>query len=497
MARRARRIVHGILAAAAAWTGLNCLYVYFVLGGTAAFRIESAALIFAILAVAFTLAHGRIRQNEPGTAATEGRDAVDAAVKGTSFATLALAAAWLAVFVPLLSFPFLSDDYGFLASYRQLRDAVHPFEFFRPAFAALFAALGQWGSGSPVPFHAASFALHLACAACVYALASRLSRGPALVAAAVFLFNPAQGEAVLWASGLQEVLWTFFMLAALVCYTGARAVTGARIAATGGLVALALASKETAICALPLLVAVDGLAYDFRRGRGLWRAYLVVLVETLAYVIVRSRFVRTDSAFFVAPSRYFWKQMLVIPYEVFVHPWNRAAYAVPPAVVCCAALMLLLIVWLRAREATPSSLLGPVWIALSILPVYSLFYVGPDLAGSRYLYFAAAGFGLLVADTIGAIPGVRRHAIAATGALSAALLASLLLNLQPWREAADLVAEIESTVSAGEGPTDAIALWQSQHPPGLVLRNGVPDSYQGVWVFRNGYDDFVKRLAER
>src|SRR5581483_10373042 len=101
-----------------------------------------------------------------------------------------------------------------------------------------------------------------------------------------------------------------------------------------------------------------------------------------------------------------------------------------------------------------------------------------------YLYFGSAGFGILVADLLGRTPPVVRAA--AVSALAVVFGWSLAVNLRPWRAAADLVEAVREAVVADESPAPSIATLQVTHPPGLVLEDGIPESYQGVWVFRNG-----------
>jgi hypothetical protein len=403
---------------------------------------------------------------------------------------------WLAILAPRISYPFLSDDYGFLAAYRSVSDITRPFEFYRPAFASVFLLLARLGGGSPIPFHAAAFALHLASAWLVYRLARRLSSGPPLVAAAVFLLNPVQLEAVLWTSGLQELLWTFFLLAALVVWIGEERVSARRVGWTAVLVALALWSKETAICVVLLLPIIELAAFGTRRVRAAALAWGVVGAECACYLVLRRRAVTIDNTFFVRPSHYFFKQMLVTPYEVFIHPWNRTAINVPMSLLCAAALVALALVcavlW---RSASARSLAGPAIIAATVLPAYSMFYVAADLAGARYLYFGAAGFGILTAELLSWMPGMLR--VTAMTALAVAFGWSLSLNLRPWRATETLIEAMQSAIVAGEDPGSAIKTWQASHARGLVLRDGIPDSYQGVWVFRNGYHEFLARESDK
>src|ERR1019366_2469220 len=125
---------------------------------------------------------------------------------------------WLVTLVPRLTLPFLSDDYVFLASYKQWSDVLNVGHFFRPAFGAVFLLLARTGNGSPVVFHVVALLIHAASAWCVYVLSRRLFQraDAATFCFAIFLLNPLQLEAVLWVSGLQELLWTLFVLAGLV-----------------------------------------------------------------------------------------------------------------------------------------------------------------------------------------------------------------------------------------------------------------------------------------
>src|SRR5205823_551955 len=105
---------------------------------------------------------------------------------------------------------------------------------------------------------------------------------------------------------------------------------------------------------------------------------------------------------------YFIKQLVAMPYEVFIHPWNRVAVQVGAALLCLSALAAVAGTGAAVfRGASGRTLFGPVVMLSSILPVYTFFYVGPDLAGSRYLYFAAAGWACLVADVEGFAIGSR------------------------------------------------------------------------------------------
>ncbi len=481
---KVNRVYAGLLSLSMIWAVVNCLYVYLALGGDKAYRLESAVIVLVLVALPAVVSRGWPRAF------------VAEAPSMTCLWLLALAVGlWMAITLPLLTFPFLSDDYGFLHAYRSMADATQPFQFYRPAFAVAFVVLGKAGGGSPVPFHVAGFVLHLASASLVYALARKLfvTPEPAVVAFALFLLSPIQLESVLWASGLQELLWAFFILAAVRCYIGDREVRLWRIAAVLALAACGLASKETAVCVVLLLPAADFLLFGFKRGRLLSIAYAGLALELAVYLVIRHRMVPVDEAFFVRPSHYFVKQFLAMPYEIFLHPWNQSAVHVSVAALCVTALAgiggVFAVAW---RGAGVRVFAGPALVVMSTLPVYSLFYVSPELAGSRYLYFATAGFALVVADALTAVVRSRPLWTFCVVGLAIGSAVSLEVNARPWRTAGAFVTALRTGIHDGKSPGDVTREWQAHRAAGMAVRGGVPQEYQGVGVLKNGYPEFVE-----
>src|SRR5262249_45188516 len=156
-------------------------------------------------------------------------------------------------------------------------------------FAAVFWMLSRLGHGSPVPFHMASLSLHVSSACLVYSLAGRLfgNTTSATLCFIAVLLNPLQLEASLWSSGLQELLWTFFTLAALRCYTGAQRLSASRLLATTGLLTLALLSKETAVSFVLLVPVSDWMFHRFKRGPLLLVGYATFVPLLVAYLWLR------------------------------------------------------------------------------------------------------------------------------------------------------------------------------------------------------------------
>jgi hypothetical protein len=464
------------------WAVANAVYVYLALDGEKIFRVESAAYI--LVAVLLPLLFWR--------SSSSGHDAV-LSLSETRLLIGCAFGVWLVLVVPHLRLPFLSDDYVFLADYTSVADTFRARQFFRPLFAVVFFLLARAGGGSPALFHIVALLLHTAAAACVYVLGRRLFRRADLAALClvIFLLNPLQLEALLWVSGLQELLWTVLVLSGLVVYTGETTLSARRLCATVGLLALALCAKETAISSVLLLPAADFLFFRMRRGRLLVVAYVSCVVVAAAYLLARSRFTTADPDFFAVPGKYFAQKFIATPYKFFVQPWNAAAVAVPAVVSCAAATLAFAIAFLSVTRGTGAvALTGPLVILISTLPVYSFFYVAPDLRATRYLYFAAIGWALLVTQMLGTLlQGKKTLTIGAFVGYMVFASACLYVNTRPWRTAGEIVHGVIDELEAGRDPRADAETWRARYGDGIEVKDGIPTVYEGVYLFVNGYPE--------
>ena len=472
------------------WAIGNCVWVYLVLDGARTFRVESAAFI--LVGVLLPLIVWRPPPGERRAAPTRPQE-------GFSRVLLPLTVAlWLTALVPFLTLPFLSDDYVFLASYQHWSDLLNVAHFFRPLFAAAFLLLSNVGHGSAVPFHVAGLLIHAVSASLVYVLARRLFQRAdvAVLCCVMFLLNPLQLEAVLWASGLQELLWTVFVLSGLAVYTGSRLLSVWRLMGTIVLVVCGLLSKETAMAFVFLIPAADWVYFRMKRGRLLTAAYVGFAIVAAAYLLARAQVTPVESAYFVSPGKYFAKQFVGMPYRFFVQPWNLTAADIPAFVLCGAAIAVLgLLCWAVVLGAGPMALAGPVLILISTLPVYSYFYVAPDLRATRYLYFASMGWAVLVAQLLTTILSRRRSFVAALVIIIVVSFGSLQVNLRPWRTAGEIVGRLAAAIKEGS-PAIGSAEWQNRYGEGLEVKDGIPTVYKGVYLFVNGYPELRNLLTD-
>lgn len=478
-----------LLSAAVLWAIFNCAYVYLVLAGGRTYRIESSVLFFVALLIPTALARAAVARN------------LELPRRWLWAIAVGAAAMWLAIMAPLVTYPFLSDDYVFFGRYQSWSDLFSSQIFFRPLFSGVFWFCARIGDGSTIPFHIVGFILHGGCAALVGLLARRILRSATagFVSFTLFLVNPLQLEATLWVSGLQELLCAFLVLSAALVYSrGLEPTLRTALAATPFII-FALLSKETAVGYLLFLPVLDLALGRIKRGSEVWRNYLLFAGIAIAYLIVRSRFTVADAGFLAEPSRYFFKQLVTLPYKFFAQPWNAEAVRTPLVVsfALCAAVLMLLYASGVANRLSRVSLAGSLIVISFTLPVYTYFFVAPDLAGSRYLYLPCVGWVLLLADVLTST--LRRSAVLVVPVvlIAFASLVVLRLNLRPWMTASDAIAVMERAIERNLSPLDALNAWEAQRSIRLTRRGNVPIEYQGVYILLNGHEEFVRFASAR
>jgi hypothetical protein len=396
------------------------------------------------------------------------------------------------LYAPALRLGLLSDDYSLRALAVSGNLGVGSGWFFRPLPLALWRVLLAVRD-SAMALHALNIVLHGVNAFLVGALGVRLGlpRRAALVGAAMFLTFPAAPEAVAWASGIQDVLLTTLALAA-VLVAGEAHRSAWRTVAACGVFALALASKETAIC-VPLLVAICWFKPLTMRRRRDWWMYVALVGVAVTYTVLRVRS-GLGAGYLAAPSRYFFKQMLALTFGTLITPWRTpasfaAAWLPFLAVVTVTALLThALLTWRRADLPFHRAVRLTLWALASVAPVFTFFFVTPQLEGSRYLYLAECGWALLTADLIRtATTRVNRRPAVFLGASAVAILASAVTlerEIEMWRRAADLRDRVL---------VEAHASMQQHHCTAAHFVD-VPESVDGPFVFRM---DFVRLWASQ
>jgi hypothetical protein len=196
-----------------------------------------------------------------------------------------------------------------------------------------------------------------------------------------------------------------------------------------------------------------------------------------------------DTGFVVSPSRYLFQKMLSLSYGSLGVPWQGDELGEAPflAFLWVAGITVAILVSaVRAlwSPASGSRAVGfALWIALAVAPVYSMFFVSPDLQGSRYLYLATPAWGILFASILDDLRVRDSNAPVFCGLLVAALVSAVgvRLHVKPWVDAAALRDSVLEEASSVLVNTDCA----------LVGFGDLPDSVDGAYVFRNGFREAV------
>jgi hypothetical protein len=388
---------------------------------------------------------------------------------------------------------FLSDDFA-LADWAGRREWIHASAtgFVRPIVPFVWSLLSAVPASLARSVHVTNVLLHAVNATLVVALAAGLgaTRLEAVMAGLMFVTFPAMSEAVVWASGMQDVLMTTFALASILAVLDADLSSGAIIAAVGGTV-VAILTKETAIV-LPVLASL--VAWASPRGAARRRVALFAMTVVAAgYALIRVA-IGIPSGYGAGVSRYFAKQLIVDPFANLGAPWSAVWISLHPLIsvtraLLIAALLLIAFATWRRGDTLRRAAVFSGWVLVAVLPVFSLFHVSATLEGSRYLYLPAAGFSLLLASLVrtGSARVPDRAATPLLVAVATVLVAPAIVSVPPevdrWNEASHLRDQILVSYVRIMQPGSC----------GSIVTEGAADTLNGAYVLRNG---FLQALAD-
>lgn len=304
-----------------------------------------------------------------------------------------------------------------------------------------FRAMVALAGPQPNAFHAANVALHVTTGVLLFhVMVRRLPRPAAAIAAAAFLTSPALFDTLHWASAITDLLAGVFLALALWLLLGcAEATSRVRPWLAVGAFALALASKEIAVGAAPVLAL---LHWRWGQGRGAARALLTLALAGLCAWAASGSAVSTPYAMTPVAALH------NLPGFVAAASIGGVAWAEPSDLVWTrsalaqAAGWTLLAVWLAGllwRRSEPAWL-GFAWFVTLLAPVLALerqvyFY---------YLYCALPG---LVFSVAFLLAEVRAPMTRAVGWAAAALIVA---------QGAALEARATSRLAQAPLPTDFV-----------------------------------------
>ncbi len=300
----------------------------------------------------------------------------------------------------------------------------------------------MWGTQAP-GFHLTNILLHVVNVLLVYALASKVTRGPhretvAFLAALLFAVHPIHAEAVDWIAGRTDLLATLFSLASFVCYLRFRQdIDWWYLFASAGCYLFGLFSKEVTL-AVPLVIVVYELIIrqdDSLMGRARLALGVVSLygIATACYLSLRDAALSRgdvgiaksvsiikvswlDQAQSTLVALGFYAKKLVLPF-----PLNFAPSPIDSPLYLALGLLVVGIACVALMKRTEESF-WVWWILLTVAPALLVAITGMawTSVAERYLYLPSAGFSILAILLLSA---VFSRVPCPTVAVSAAVLA--------------------------------------------------------------------------
>lgn len=475
------RAVSALTVAAAAYLSF-LLAAFFLPPYIPRFRLEGVFMIFVASAVALVWLRG------PSTARTGLASVRPSGWAAMAGAGVAFAVIAVLLYAPALGVGLLSDDFVITGwASRGVWVYQSDVAFARTAVPMLWSGVLAL-PGADTLLHAVNIVLHALNALLVVVLASRwrMPREQALAAGLLFVLWPGLTEALVWASGVHDVLMTTGVLLALVCTLRADGHVGWAVGALAASI-LAVGAKETGAVAPVLGWAVWWSSTPRPRGsRPVWTLTAMTVVAA-AYAVARVSMGVPD-AFGREIDRYFVKQLLIDPFAALGAPWSadwaraHAFVGLQRAWVIVALVFVAAFSWDRDAPGLRRALVSASWVTVGVLPAFALFHVGADLQGARYLYLPAAGFALLLAALTGAA------ARAVPGYLATPLLGALVVALA--LPSASAIPDETARWSDAARVRDAILAEATVRPAmgrcASFVAEGMVDEVSGAYVFRNG-----------
>ena len=277
----------------------------------------------------------------------------------------------VAVYHRAFGFFFALDDYTYL--FRAAGIDPDPFSMRRLLAVRAYYNAGYHLLGlHPFAWHVVAFVVHVLNAGWVFVLARRLNveRNVAIAAALLFAMSPVAFTVVYWIAGIQELLSTFFVLAA----TYVALVDGRRRWFCVLPYAGAVLSKESVLCA-PLALVLIG-------GRKTWQLVVTQLVVGAALFVsagLHERMLVGDlSEAYAAHYDVTLLQNLATLLAWFAAPWrpypDRIARAEPAHLwlMLVGALVAFVLLWVFRGRGTRALLAALAWFVALSLPVLPL-----------------------------------------------------------------------------------------------------------------------------
>ncbi len=359
-----------VLAASAAYLVALLFGYVFAVGSARRHHVESASYIFAAAALTVAVTRGQRVQAVPLTAPT------------APWLVVIFVASAAALYGNTISLGLFSDDFV-LAGSALAGDWLPQPDFVRPLPLVIWRAILEV-TGSPAALHTFSVFLHGLNGALVAILARRLGLPAvnAIAAGALFVAFPGSVEAVVWPAAVHDLLVTGCALGFLVLSGGHSSAY--RLILAGGLIALGLLSKESAVVIPVLGLVLWAGGRQRERQTVSWPVLMAGAAVCLLYGVLRMSLTTMPGSYTQEPSRYVLKELIARPIGTLALPWNSSVFAAWPALPFLSGAMCVAIgslyAWRVAKPVALSAVLRClVAMIVAVLPAYSMLFITADL----------------------------------------------------------------------------------------------------------------------
>ena len=460
-------------------------YGYYYVGSIPRHRLETGGwILFGVALCCSALTVALLRRRLPDLA--QGVRAGLPPSRWILLGGLLTLAVGLFVYWPVLFVGLVYDDYLHIpdAARGYVENGSDP--RFRPVVFLLWNAVMSMGANA-IGLHLLNVSFHAVNTVLTYLVAIRLglSTRHAAGSATVFMVFPTSVEAVAWIVALPDVLTTTCCLLVLIALGGNGGLAGMLLASMAFLAALG--TKETAVVIPAIAVAVYGGRI---RGAGAWFIG-VALAVAVTFAAWRIRTPTPEEFEFFQPlSKYLVQKMLSMTAGAFALPWKQAVMdSYPVAAFLWSAAITVLITRLLVRgvndeRSAEITWRFAAWIVLAIAPVYSWFFISPELSGGRYLYLAAPAWSMLFIAMLAFGPpnrGGRRVPVVTAAAYGFVLVSALLLSLRTSVDAWTAAARTRDAVLVS-----AASVLESSGCERIAFLR-LPSDVDGAFVFSNGF----------
>jgi hypothetical protein len=472
-------VLGALLAASTAYLSALILGYVFGIADVQRHHIETASYIFAAAAAVTAFTRNRSQEPKRSPSTREWLPWLPL--------VLAFIAASGAVYGGSARLGLFCDDFV-LVERALSRQWVAEWQFIRPVPSALWTLLLS-STETPIVLHALNIVLHGVNAALVYFVARRLDlpASAALVAGLLFLTFPSSVEAVVWPSAIHDLLVTTCALGFLLLSHGPMSL--ARAVAAIVVLVVALLSKESAI-AIPVLAAILWIPFKEPRRFTGWLIVAAGAGVCAVYTVIRLVVTTIPSSYAETPGRYLAKELLARSIGTLTLPWASEVVDARPVIVALWAVAFVIAAatyaWARSRVVEPSVIVRClVAVVISVLPVYSFFFISAELENARYIYLSTAFWVLAVAGLLNSRDEdwLRSPTSIVVGIALVSAVVGVQWHLRAWRDAAAVrervLAAAHSVLETAPCPRMAFA--------------GAPDSVRGAYVFRNGLAEATAR----